>query len=430
MNRPTRPDSLDLQQQPPPPPPPQPQQQQQQQQHTVKRSESNASIEGPPSSHGSSTLVSMGCPLASVSPESAYIAASAATGIVTSNHADFLQGEGITGVGRAPTILVTAPSLKLINQFLDFLLYSFLSTAKSTSLRALRPAVEQVLRSRLAKEAVAGADHELTSYLGGGDGEEDDFEELQGGAGVWDLEATWKKTRLRCMVYSSLGDLEEEDEAVYSGVDLEGSVGDQQYNPHSETLGVVSPPVAIWLTAVLEFVGEQTLLVAGHAAINRFTQKPHAEAAGSIDSCERPMVEELDAEKVALNPSLGRLWRQWRKRVRGRSSFSIPAFQRHERRASNSSRASASSFQPAENLPEARDTLQASAERVDKVQQAALEAGVDTTTTTIEEASEPASLSPTVGDTPQQAGRSNVEAKLLNSDDLMVCHFTFMPTPF
>ncbi|PWW76603.1 hypothetical protein C7212DRAFT_294797 [Tuber magnatum] len=340
MNRPTRPDSLDLQRQP------HQQQQQQQPSLTHKRSQSNGSIDNPLSSHGSS-IISMGYPLASVTPESAYIAASAATGIVTSNHESFLQDEGIVGPG-SPTILVTAPSLKLINQFLDFLLYEFLSSARSTSLKLLRPAVEEVLRSRLAGEAISGADQELTSYLGGGNGEDDEyFDEPQEATGTWDLEGTWKKTRLRCMVYSSLGDLEEEDEAVHSGADLEGSVGAQQYNAHSAMPGIVSPAVAIWLTAVLEFVGEQTLLVAGHAAINRFAQKlPIGEARETTDTntIERPIVDELDTEKVALNPSLSRLWRQWRKRVRGRSSFSIPSLQRHERRASTSSRTSASSL--------------------------------------------------------------------------------------
>jgi len=334
MNRPTRPDCLDLQQQQP---------HHQQSSLTHQRSRSNGSIDYPLSSHGS--VISMSYPLASVTPESAYIAASAATGIVTSNHESFLQGEGIVSPG-SPTILVTPPSLRLINQFLDFLLYEFLSSAKSTSLRLLKPAVEEVLRSRLANEAISGADQELASYLGGGDGEDDgDFGEPQEVTGAWDLEGTWKKTRLRCMVYSSLGDLEEDDEAVYSGVGLEGSVGAQQYNDHSAMPDIVSPAVAIWLTAVLEFVGEQTLLVAGHAAINRFARElPTNETGETTDATERPIVEELDTEKVALNPSLSRLWRQWRKRVRGRSSISIPSLQRHERRASTSSRTSASSL--------------------------------------------------------------------------------------
>lgn len=311
-----------------------------------------------------------------MSPEPAYIAASAATGIVTGNHEDFLQDESSAG-HPTPTIPVTPASLKLINQFLDFLLYSFLSSAKSTTLKALRPAISEVLRSRLAREAVAGADQELSSYLGGGDEGDvgfDDVNESQGSNADWDLDSTWKRTRLLCMVYSSLGDIEEDDEEVYSGYgNLEGIVGSQQYEKNSVVPGIVSPAVAIWLTSVLEFMGEQTLLLAGHAAINRFTQR--MTAAGYEDhvcdtKCaverERPMVEELDTEKVALNSSLGRLWRQWRKRVRGRgSSFSVPShhgavLQRFERTASRKSSSStlasalAEPKNPQPDLPESR----------------------------------------------------------------------------
>lgn len=308
-------------------------------------------MDKPLCSNGSS-IHSLANPFTNVSPEPAYIAASAATGIVTGNHEDFLQDEGNAG-HITPTIPVTPASLQLINQFLDFLLYSFLSAAKSTSLKALRPAVSEVLRNRLAKEAVTGADQELSSYLGSGGDEDDDFDglsEVQGNSAEWDLDAAWKRTRLRCMVYSSLGDIEEDDEEIYSGYDnLEGIVGSQLYQQNSNIPGVVSPAVAIWLTAVLEFMGEQTLLLAGHAAINRFTQRMAAADPSNLTNSverERPMVEELDTEKVALNSSLGRLWRQWRKRVRGRgSSFSTPGhngtlLQRLDRTASRMSSSS------------------------------------------------------------------------------------------
>ncbi|KAI5853204.1 hypothetical protein DFP73DRAFT_523235 [Morchella snyderi] len=333
MNRPSRPEDLQLQKS---------------STSTRARSRSIGSMDKPLSSN-SSSIYSLTNPLTKITPEPAYIAASAATGIVTGNHEGFLHDEGNAGHATA-TIPVTPASLKLINQFLDFLLYSFLSASKSTSLKALRPAVSEVLRNRLAKEAVAGADQELSSYLGGGD-DGDDFDGLNEAPEIgaeWDLETAWKKTRLRCMVYSSLGDIEEEDEEIYLGYgNLEGIVGSQQYEQNSIVPGVVSPAVAIWLTAVLEFMGEQTLLLAGHAAINRFTQRIAAIESGGfqLDTTERerPMVEELDTEKVALNSSLGRLWRQWRKRVRGRgSSFSSPGphggiLQRLERTASRMS---------------------------------------------------------------------------------------------
>jgi hypothetical protein len=77
-------------------------------------------------------------------------------------------------------------------------------------------------------------------------------------SGNWDLELVWKRTRLRCMVYSSLGDMEEEDEDHYTELEhLDGPPGST--SRYSNLLGVVSPAVAIFLTSILEFMGEQAL---------------------------------------------------------------------------------------------------------------------------------------------------------------------------
>ncbi|KAF8426968.1 hypothetical protein EV426DRAFT_427575 [Tirmania nivea] len=261
--------------------------------------------------------------LLEASPDPAFIAPAAATQIVTNNHEGFFDDQTIVSAG-APTILVTGPALRLLNQFLDYLLYSFLATAKSTSLPVLSTAVTAVLNKKLARDAILGADEELQSYLGGTEEDEADRNgHYDSESGDWDLERTWRRTRVRCMIYSSLGDLEEDDEAMYApGDHLEGAVGSQQCNWNSDVHGVLSPAVAIWLTAILEFVGEQTLLIAGDATIARYSALCTAasaveEISGRPPVPERPMVEELDIEKVALNPSLGRVWRQWRKKLRG-----------------------------------------------------------------------------------------------------------------
>ncbi|KAA8892742.1 hypothetical protein FN846DRAFT_1009590 [Sphaerosporella brunnea] len=306
-------------------------------------------------------------PLINVNPAPAYIAPSAAARLVTSDHESFfrsLQDEGVIGPGM-PTILVNAGSLALVNQFLDFLLHSILSNAKSTSLSALRPAVTEILRIRLAREAVAGADQELKSYLGGDDEDLESFDDASDPVNrdEWKLESTWKKCRVQCMVYSSLGDLEEDDEVLYSEYGLEGSVGIEQYQRQSSMPGIVSPAVAIWLTSILEFIGEQTLLVAGHASIARYSAQRIAVASNLSPSAssgvtfpEQPIVEELDTEKVALNPSLGRMWRQWRKKVRGgRGSISLPSgdgvLQPMERQAGQRSTSRGEEIVPADDLP-------------------------------------------------------------------------------
>ncbi|KAH0537533.1 hypothetical protein FGG08_005668 [Glutinoglossum americanum] len=277
----------------------------------MPRSRSQSDGSDRPSITGFSTFVS---PPTFVNPEPAYIAASAASQIVTSDHevnqADWVE-DGIETSGE--TALVSPESLKLVNSFLDQLLYNFLSIARSTSLVSLRPAVTEVLKPKLAREAIFGADQELHEYLGGG--EEEEFINSQRGldpAGPWDLDRVWMRTRLRCMVYSSLGDLEEEDEDRFMEVDSLGNSAQFADGP-----GYVSPAVAIFLTSILEFIGEQALIVAGQAAYSRVQNKKNDQEHRSKEEiAERVVVEERDTEKVAFNTTLGRLWRTWRKRLR------------------------------------------------------------------------------------------------------------------
>ncbi|QSZ33265.1 hypothetical protein DSL72_002853 [Monilinia vaccinii-corymbosi] len=277
------------------------------------------------SSEGSSTAsasTALRSPPLSISPEPVFIAHSAASQIVTNDHdvrADArLDQHGIEPSGE--TALVSPAALKLVNQFLDQLVFNFLSVSKSTSLVSLRPAVSEVLKSKLARDAVSGADNELREYLGGGEDDELLSSEREGlSSRDWDLELVWKRTRLRCMVYSSLGDMEEEDEHRYTA--------QEHLNGPLES-GIVSPAVAIFLTSILEFMGEKILLVAGNAAYERLRMKHEKEerngTTGQTDIAERVVVEEADIERVAFDRTLGELWRGWKRRGRSpRGSLSM-----------------------------------------------------------------------------------------------------------
>lgn len=278
----------------------------------AKRSNSISS-DLPSTTSGYGGLVS---PPTTVAPEPAFVAASAASQIVTNDHDSqsdsWFDQNGIEPSGE--TALVAAGALQLVNRFLDQLLFNFLSVAKATSLAALRPAVIEVLKPKLAKDAIQGAEQELHEYLGGGDDE--GLMAFQNGPeqdGDWDLELVWKRTRLRCMVYSSLGDMEEDDEDFWTEKEhLEDS--------NSAGSGVVSPAVAIFLTSILEFMGEQALVVAGHASYLRLRTKLEKEARDGTrepaDIADRVIVDESDTERVALDRTLGRLWRGWKKRIR------------------------------------------------------------------------------------------------------------------
>lgn len=274
-------------------------------------------------------------PPLTVSPEAAFIAASAASQIVTNDHdshADaWYDQHGLEPSGEAAA--VSPAALQLVNSFLDQLLFNFLAIARSTSLSALRPAVSEVLKPKLAKDAVNLADEELREYLGGDDEDLDEQSPDPVSPRDWDLELAWKRTRLRCMVYSSLGDMEEEDEDYY----MEQGHLDAAGARPSE---VVSPAVAIFLTSIMEFMGETALIVAGQAAYHRMRTRHEKDLRDGIRSPSEPVeritVEELDMERVALDRTLGRLWRAWKKKIRS------PGLNMDQRMARSFSRESAS----------------------------------------------------------------------------------------
>lgn len=219
---------------------------------------------------------------------------------------------------------VTPASLVLLNGFLDNLLFNILSAAKSTQLTRIRSAISEVLKPRLAKEMVSAADEELAEYMGN-DGEEE-LAELRSDVerpGEFDLERSWKLARLRCMVYTRLGDLEEEDEDDY--IEHEG-LDDGETSPSrlSNQSGSITPAAAIFLTSIIEYMGEQALMIAGDAARTRLmSSKAHNNNRVNPDSIpehpERLVVDDIDMEKLALNSTLGRLWRTWKKSVRSSS---------------------------------------------------------------------------------------------------------------
>jgi hypothetical protein len=268
-------------------------------------------------------------PPLTVSPEPAFIAASAASQIVTNDHDSHAETwydqHGIEPSGE--TAAVSPAALHLVNNFLDQLLFNFLCVSRSTALSALRPAVAEVLKPKLAKDAVNQADEELREYLGGADEDSTQSPARDPASPTdWDLELAWKRTRLRCMVYSSLGDMEEEDEDYYME---QGHLDPGLDDRFSEA---VSPAVAIFLTSILEFMGEQALIVAGQAAYHRMRSKYEKElkegARTPTGVADKIVIEDLDMERVALDRTLGRLWRSWKKKIRSPAISSMDRLNR------------------------------------------------------------------------------------------------------
>ncbi|CAG8326231.1 unnamed protein product [Penicillium salamii] len=257
-----------------------------------------------------------------VRPPPAFISASAASEIISAdqefNAADFVPEDEVTGNGA--TALVTPAALSLLNGFLDNLLYNILASSKSTQMACIRPAMADVLKPRLAQEVVAAAEEELSEYMGGEEDEQTEFRGGQEPGGDFDLVRSWKLTRLRCMVYTRLGDMEEDDEDEFIAQD---GLGENDGAPRRFTSHVdnITPAASIFLTSIIEYIGERALVIAGETARSRLlTQLNDDEMIGPEEERKRItrlVVEDLDMEKLALNATLGRLWRTWRKRRRG-----------------------------------------------------------------------------------------------------------------
>ncbi|KAI8935439.1 hypothetical protein NX059_008015 [Plenodomus lindquistii] len=254
-----------------------------------------------------------------VRPPPAYIAAAVASQIVTDAHNAQLRLEDPHS-DELENAVFAEPALGLLNAFLDHLLFAVLSAARAPSLAAIRPAITHVLKPRLARDALDAADEELQGLLAGDDDDDDDHDDSHNGdaaaAASWDVDKVWKRTRLRIMVYTRLGELEDEDEERHVQQERALSMDDGG----GDDAGLVSWAAAILLTSVVEYIAEQTLLVAGAAAYARVAARlkklAHHTHHAHEPTIERLVIEEPDVEKIALNSALGRLWRTWRKRVR------------------------------------------------------------------------------------------------------------------
>ncbi|KAJ5448810.1 hypothetical protein N7445_003631 [Penicillium cf. griseofulvum] len=258
----------------------------------------------------------------SVTPSPAFISPSAASDIISAdqefNAADFVAEDEETGAGA--TALVTPAALSLLNGFLDNLLFNILASSKSTQLASIRPAMADVLKPRLAKEVVSAAEEELSEFMGGAEDEQTEFRGGQEPSGDFDLIRSWKLTRLRCMVYTRLGDMEEDDEDEFIAQD---SFGETDGAPRRFTSHVdnITPAASIFLTSIIEYIGERALVIAGETARSRLSTQlnnggDELSGSGERKRIDRLVVEDLDMEKLALNATLGRLWRTWRQRKR------------------------------------------------------------------------------------------------------------------
>lgn len=219
-------------------------------------------------------------------------------------------------------VLVSLPALTLLNEFLDHVLYSIISVSHSVSLGQLKAAVPAVLKPRLGKAALRVAEEELKEYM-----EDEEAEELYSNRDSmqprrdFDADLVWKLARLRCMVYARMGDLEEEDEEEWleKGHLLEQAAA----SPVNARQSIaVTPGSAIFLTSVIEYLGEQALYYAAQYAQKRHDSTRIQDATSptsevQLDARHSDIVlEGKDMNHVGRDSPLSRLWRSWRRYTR------------------------------------------------------------------------------------------------------------------
>lgn len=255
-----------------------------------------------------------------VFPAPAFVSSSAASEFISANQeysavgsADDEEGSDIDD-----NALVTPGALSLLNGFLDHLLFNILAAAKSTKLGCIRPALADVLRPRFAKQVISAVDDELSDYIDDLDGNREFKNNSRKCARGFDLIRAWKLARLRCMVYTRLGDLEEDDEREYI---LNDGLGETDGFPGKFASSIdIAPATAVFLTSVIEYIGEQALTLAGKASRARLSARDSIDLKelekSATEWSNRLVVEDADMERLALNSTLGRLWRTWRRRVR------------------------------------------------------------------------------------------------------------------
>lgn len=255
----------------------------------------------------STSARSMGGTAPTANPPPAYVAELAASHLISSELEE--------------AAVVSPAALSLVNSFLDHVLYQIMRSAQSVSLSSLRASIPSVLSKSLTRGAVEAADIELEDYQA--EATEEERRARANGLDLrtgFDLDLAWKLARLRCMVYTRLGDMEEDDEEEY----LEQERLNEQTNGSCGTAKqtvTMTPLAAIFLTSVLEYLGEQALYFAAQNAQSRNSRSKSQEIRFQDRSEIAPegdkiTLDEADMLSLGHGSPLLKLWRSWRMTAR------------------------------------------------------------------------------------------------------------------
>ncbi|SPO32615.1 uncharacterized protein UTRI_04359 [Ustilago trichophora] len=189
---------------------------------------------------------------------------------------------------------IQAETLLVLNSLLDELLLVILSSARSLATDRIKS--DGMLRvfnnNLLAKDAVLEAELELRSYVEGKRAEGAKVplglmatSRLDGSDG-FPVQSAYKALRTRCQYYSTLGDCQDDSAAKDQNI----------MSSDGRPIATVTPGVAIYVTALLEFVGEHIL-----QNVSRVIERDNSDEASLYD------LRAAITEDEQLNPLYNKL---------------------------------------------------------------------------------------------------------------------------
>jgi len=276
----------------------------------MKDSYANSIASDAPSLASATAFTTTPATVANVKPAPEYISLSSASQLAT-DVADARADEDHSWrLHHRATVAESA--VASINQFLDRQLYEYINVARTASLHALKPAVTEVLKKNLARDAIASAQDNLEDLLAlQADDEFNDQVRPSSQSGArFNLDFTWKRSRLRVMMRTEKSEFDIDDDERY--------VREEGLNTtFSETAGVISLASEIFLAGVLDYLGEMLLTLASQVALARIQRtRTNSTQPEQSDDIMYMLVDDADLERAVLNSPLDRQWRTWKKSIR------------------------------------------------------------------------------------------------------------------
>ncbi|CAG8525947.1 39850_t:CDS:2 [Gigaspora margarita] len=147
---------------------------------------------------------------------------------------------------------ISAEALLSINAFIDEFLFFVIDSARSLDLVKIKQSISQVIPTTLGKNAVQEAELELKTYVESGNSDSTLEKTIE--ITPFPLQKVFEQFRAKCQFFSTLGE---------RGIDERDSK--MAPNLYANEGIHIAPSLAIYLTAILEYVGEHILILVAKA---------------------------------------------------------------------------------------------------------------------------------------------------------------------